>query len=216
MLKSPQGSPFYILLNIYPSINFLNTVQIFYAISELYCVLLRRKWTFENIALYPNYDVIFKVNCVLLRRMPRCERKRFHVAQHTISELLKRFRSMKGSLLVFQHFFVNFSFKKVLSIILKLCAIRALSIAPTLDLPVLLLFSAHISYGKGKYLNQTGFFFFFFLQNLPRFYLYLNLRVLPIEFNPHKFSFVRYVFVEIFEVFLKNDENDENDPLMTK
>ena len=57
---------------------------------------------------------------------------------------------------------------------------------------------------------------FFFLQNLPRFYLYLNLRVLPIEFNPHKFSFVRYVFVEIFEVFLKNDENDENDPLMTK
>ena len=23
------------------------------------------------------------------------------------------------------------------------------------------LFSAHISYGKGKYLNQTGFFFFF-------------------------------------------------------
>ena len=58
-----------------------------------------------------------------------------------------------------------------------------------------LLFSAHISYGKGKYLNQTGFFF---LQNLPRFYLYLNLRVLPIEFNPHKFSFVRYVFVEIF------------------
>ena len=66
---------------------------------------------------------------------------------------------------------------------------------------VKLLFSAHISYGKGKYLNQTGFFFF--LQNLPRFYLYLNLRVLPIEFNPHKFSFVRYVFVEIFEVFFK-------------
>ena len=86
------------------------------------------------------------------------------------------------------------------------------------DFMLVLLFSAHISYGKGKYLNQTGFFFFFFffLQNLPRFYLYLNLRVLPIEFNPHKFSFVRYVFVEIFEVFLKNDENDENDPLMTK
>ena len=65
-------------------------------------------------------------------------------------------------------------------------------------------------------LFQFGFFIFrpyfiwerkifksngFFLQNLPRFYLYLNLRVLPIEFNPHKFSFVRYVFVEIFEVF---------------
>ena len=67
-----------------------------------------------------------------------------------------------------------------------------------------------------KIFKSNGFFFFFFLQNLPRFYLYLNLRVLPIEFNPHKFSFVRYVFVEIFEVFLKNDENDENDPLMTK
>ena len=66
-----------------------------------------------------------------------------------------------------------------------------------------------------KIFKSNGFFFFF-LQNLPRFYLYLNLRVLPIEFNPHKFSFVRYVFVEIFEVFLKNDENDENDPLMTK
>ena len=63
-----------------------------------------------------------------------------------------------------------------------------------------------------KIFKSNGFFFFF-LQNLPRFYLYLNLRVLPIEFNPHKFSFVRYVFVEIFEVFLKNDEND---PLMTK
>ena len=68
-----------------------------------------------------------------------------------------------------------------------------------------------------KIFKSNGFFFFFFfIQNLPRFYLYLNLRVLPIEFNPHKFSFVRYVFVEIFEVFLKNDENDENDPLMTK
>ena len=62
-----------------------------------------------------------------------------------------------------------------------------------------------------KIFKSNGFFFF--LQNLPRFYLYLNLRVLPIEFNPHKFSFVRYVFVEIFEVFFKNDEND---PLMTK
>ena len=31
------------------------------------------------------------------------------------------------------------------------------------------LFSAHISYGKGKYLNQTGFF----LQNLPRNIVYV-------------------------------------------
>ena len=35
--------------------------------------------------------------------------------------------------------------------------------------------------------------------------------MLPIEFNPHKFSFVRYVFVEIFEVFLKNDENGQDE-----
>ena len=52
----------------------------------------------------------------------------------------------------------------------------------------------------------------FFLQNLPRIYLCSTLRVLPIEFNSHKISFVRYVFEEIFGVFL----NDENDPLMTK
>ena len=33
-------------------------------------------------------------------------------------------------------------------------------------------------------------------------HLYLTLRVLPIEFNSFKFSFVRYVFVETFGVFL--------------
>ena len=53
------------------------------------------------------------------------------------------------------------------------------------------LFSAHISYGKGKYLNQTG--------EAPN--LYSTLTVLPIEFNSHKFSFVRYVFAEIFALF---------------
>ena len=72
----------------------------------------------------------------------------------------------------------------------------------------LFIFRPYFIHGKGKYLNQTGFF----LQNFPRIYLCLTLRVLPIEFNSHKFSFVRYVFVEIFGVFL----NDENDPLMTK
>ena len=30
------------------------------------------------------------------------------------------------------------------------------------NMQAIFLFSAHISYGKGKYLNQTGFFFFFF------------------------------------------------------
>ena len=81
---------------------------------------------------------------------------------------------------------------------------------------VLIIFRPYFIWERKIFKSNGFFFFFFFLQNLPRFYLYLNLRVLPIEFNPHKFSFVRYVFVEIFEVFLKNDENDENDPLMTK
>ena len=76
-----------------------------------------------------------------------------------------------------------------------------------------IIFRPYFIWERKIFKSNGFFFFFFFLQNLPRFYLYLNLRVLPIEFNPHKFSFVRYVFVEIFEVFLKNDEND---PLMTK
>ena len=60
-----------------------------------------------------------------------------------------------------------------------------------------LLFSAQISYGKGKYLNQTVFFYK--ICQAPN--LYLTLRVLPIEFNSHKFSFVRFVFVEISGFF---------------
>ena len=39
-----------------------------------------------------------------------------------------------------------------------------------------------------------------------------NLRVLPIEFNSHKFSFVRFVFVEISGLFLV----DPKDPEMTQ
>ena len=56
-----------------------------------------------------------------------------------------------------------------------------------------LLFSAHISYGKGKYLNQTVF-----LQNLPRIIVYVIWRSTFTEFNWHKFSSMRYVFVKIF------------------
>ena len=47
-------------------------------------------------------------------------------------------------------------------------------------------------------MNQT--FFFYKICQAPN--LYSTSRVLPIEFNYHKFSFVRYVFVEIFGVFL--------------
>ena len=66
----------------------------------------------------------------------------------------------------------------------------------------------HISYGKGKYLNQTVFFNK--ICQAPN--LYLTLRVLPIEFNSQKFSFVRFVFVDISELFLA----DPNDPRMTQ
>ena len=46
------------------------------------------------------------------------------------------------------------------------------------------IFSALISYGKGKYLNRT-----FFLQNFPSTIFILTFMVLPIEFNSHKLSF---------------------------
>ena len=65
-----------------------------------------------------------------------------------------------------------------------------------------LLFSADIPYGKGKYLNQT-----IFLQTLPS-----TKRALPIDFNSQKFSFVRYIFVQIFRILWNNN----NDPIMTQ
>ena len=36
-------------------------MRTFDVISEVNCVLLRSKWTFENIALYPNFGVISEV-----------------------------------------------------------------------------------------------------------------------------------------------------------
>ena len=93
------------------------------------------------------------------------------------------------------------------------------------------LFSAHISYGKGKYLNQTGFFLFsahisygkgkylnqtgFFLQNLPRIIVYVIWRSTFTEFNWHKFSSMRYVFVKIFGLFWEWRKWPHNDPKMT-
>ena len=58
-------------------------------------------------------------------------------------------------------------------------------------------FSAHISYGKGKHLNRTSFFYI--ICQAPN--LYLTLMVLPIKINWHEFSFVRFVFVEISRLF---------------
>ena len=67
-----------------------------------------------------------------------------------------------------------------------------------------LLLSAHTSYGKGKYLNQTGFFY----------KIIVNFEGVPIELNSHKFSFVRYVFVEIYGLF-RGPQGPQNDPKMT-
>ena len=43
-------------------------IRTFDVISEVNCVFVRRKRSFEKIALYPNFDVISEVNCVLPRR----------------------------------------------------------------------------------------------------------------------------------------------------
>ena len=59
----------------------------------------------EDIALYTNFDVISEVNCVLIRRKSRFEKKRSHVTHHSISKILKRFRAQRAS------FFVIFLFK---------------------------------------------------------------------------------------------------------
>ena len=39
--------------------DFLNGIDVIYEVS---CVPLERRWGFEIIALYPNFDVIFEVN----------------------------------------------------------------------------------------------------------------------------------------------------------
>ena len=82
----------------------------------------------------------------------------------------------------------------------------------TINIPTLkFLFSAHISYRKGKYLNQTGFF----LQNLPRNIVYVIWRSTFTEFNWHQFSSMRYVFVKIFGLFWEWRKWPHNDPKMT-
>ena len=85
-------------LHRYPPIIFFNTIRTSDVISVVNCVLLWRKWRFENTVLNPNHDVISKVNCVLLRRRPIFGKNRFHMAQHPISQLLMRFPSAKAPL----------------------------------------------------------------------------------------------------------------------
>ena len=47
-------------------------------------------------ALYPNFNIISEVSCVLLRRSPRFIENRSHMAQRVIFERLRRFPSRKG------------------------------------------------------------------------------------------------------------------------
>ena len=69
-----------------------------------------------------------------------------------------------------------------------------------------LLFSAHISYGKGEYLNQTVFFY----KICQELIVYVIWRGTFTEFTWHKFSSMRYVFVKIFGLFwvTPNDPKD--------
>ena len=59
-------------------------------------------------ALYPNFNIISEVSCVLLRRSPRFNEKRAHMAQRVIFERLRRFASTKGTLWCIDTF-VSFS-----------------------------------------------------------------------------------------------------------
>ena len=43
-------------------------IRTFDVTAEVNCVFLRRKRKFEKIALYPNFDIISEVICVLPRR----------------------------------------------------------------------------------------------------------------------------------------------------
>ena len=52
----------------------VNTIRIFDVKCDERCVPLKRRSMFENIELFPNYDVISEVNCVLLRRKPRVKK----------------------------------------------------------------------------------------------------------------------------------------------
>ena len=72
-------------------------------------------------------------------------------------------------------------------------------------------FSSHISYGKGKDLTQTVFFY----KTCQAQNLYLKLRLLPIKFNSHKFTFVRCVFVENSGIS-KLTQGPQNDPKRPK
>ena len=55
--------------------------------------------------------------------------------------------------------------------------------------------------------------FFYKISQAPN--LYLTLRLLPIEFNSNKYSFVRFVFVEISGLF-SWPQGPQNDPEITQ
>ena len=59
-----------------------------------------------------------------------------------------------------------------------------------------LLFPPIFHIWERKIFKSNGFFY-----KICQEFICLTLRVLPIEFNSNEFSFVRYVFVEIFGVF---------------
>ena len=95
-------------------------IRAFNVTSIVNCNLLRRRWRFEIIALYPKLDVITEVKCVFVRRKQR-NQKSATIGSALYIRFLERFPNTKSELWLFQHYFVSFSYK-VLSFFSKLCA----------------------------------------------------------------------------------------------
>ena len=72
-------------------------------------LLLKQALPFVRTRSIRTLDVISEVICVLLRRSSRIGKKRSHLSQHAISELLKPFPSTKGTLWVLRNFFERFA-----------------------------------------------------------------------------------------------------------
>ena len=79
------------------------------------------------------------------------------------------------------------------------------------DIILIIIFRPYFIWER-KIFKSNGFFF---LQNLPRIIVYVIWRSTFTEFNWHKFSSMRYVFVKIFGLFWEWRKWPHNDPKMT-
>ena len=110
------------------------------------------------------------------------------------------------------------------------CSNRAVDVTTSVVIPYLCSAIRTQNSIKYQYGCATAFFIFrpyfiwerkifksngFFLQNLPRIIVYVIWRSTFTEFNWHKFSSMRYVFVKIFGLFWEWRKWPHNDPKMT-